>query len=104
VHGGSGACLALGLANNPVSGAWVTNNGTLQHELWGGPLASGKTVAVLFNKGQAAETLSFEWGALGLAQGATLPVRDVLARADLAPAQRLAALVPSHGVGVFVVG
>jgi hypothetical protein len=104
IHGASGLCLALGLANNPASGAWVTNNGTLQHEIWAGTLSSGKTVAVLFNKGPAADTLTAAWDALGLARGTTLPVRDVLARADLPPATGLSADVAAHGVAVFVVG
>ena len=104
VHGASGLCLALGLANNPNSGAWVTNNGTLQHEIWAGPLSTGKTVAVLFNKGPETETLTAAWDALGLARGATLPVRDVLARKDLPPATGLSADVAAHGVAVFVVG
>jgi hypothetical protein len=51
-----------------------------------------------------AETLTATWDALGLPRGATLPIRDVLARRDLPPAAGLAADVAAHGVAVFVVG
>jgi hypothetical protein len=106
-HGGSGECLTLGLpAIAPGAAPYVTNNGTLQSELWAGPLSSGKAVAVLFNKAASAETLSYDWDALGvgLRAGAALPVRDVYAREDLGAATQLSALVQPHGVRVFVVG
>jgi hypothetical protein len=111
-HGGSGQCLTLGLpALAPAAGGgggapYTTNNGTLQAELWAGPLSSGKAVAVLFNKAPGAETLAVGWDALGvgLRAGAALPVRDVYARADLGEATQLSALVQPHGVRVFVVG
>jgi hypothetical protein len=105
VGGSSELCLTLGLPNFVSGAPYVTNNGTLELEAWGGPLSSGKTVAVLFNKGRADnETVTATWDAFGLPSGATLPVRDVLARADLPPATELAAAVPAHGVRVFVVG
>ena len=76
------------------------------HTHWGGPLSSGKAVAVLFNKAPGVETITVGWDALGLGlrAGAALPVRDVYAREDLGPATQLSAVVQPHGVRVFVVG
>ena len=107
VHGSSGQCLTLGLpALGATAAPYTTNNGTLQALLWGGPLSSGKAVAVLFNKAPGVETISVGWDALGLGLrvGAALPVRDVYAREDLGPATQLSAVVQPHGVRVFVVG
>ena len=104
VHGSTGSCLTLGLPNYVPSQPYVTNNGTLQLEVWAGPLTGGRVVAVLFNKGPLADTISVEWPTLGLPAGATLPVRDVWAMADLPPSRNLTALVQSHGVRVFTVG
>ena len=107
VHGSSGLCLTLGLPPvGPATVPYSTNNGTLQSELWGGSLSSGKTVAVLFNKATDVETLTFGWDALGLGlrAGASLPVRDVYAREDLGDATTLSAQVQPHGVRVFVIG
>ncbi len=104
IHGASGLCLALGVPNNPSSSTWVTNNGTLAHEVWGGPLSTGKTVAVLFNKSPMNETMSTPWDALGLAAGASFPVRDVLSKQSLPPATSLTADVAAHGVRVFIIG
>jgi alpha-galactosidase len=99
--------LTLGLPNfNPSpSYQYTTNNGTLQQEVWAGPLSTpGKVVVVLFNKGPVEDTLAVAWDVIGLPVGATLPVRDVYNRTDLPPAQALAAVVQPHGVRVFVVG
>ena len=108
VHGSSGQCLTLGLPACAACTAatYTTNNGTLQAELWGGPLSNGKVVAVLFNKGESVETITVAWDALGLGlrAGFALPVRDVYARQDLMPATMLSAVVQPHGVRVFVVG
>jgi hypothetical protein len=107
VHGSSGQCLTLGLpAQGSATTPYTTNNGTLQAELWGGPLSNGKAVAVLFNKAPGVETIAVGWDALGLGlrAGAALPVRDVYARQDLGPATQLSAVVQPHGVRVFVVG
>ena len=105
-----------------------TNNGTLQHEVWAGPLSTGKRVVVLFNKGKAADSISvprailsngYDNGALstrsawfahgqgGCAEAESCSVRDVLARKalpQLSPNAPLVAMVPSHGVRLFVVG
>ena len=105
IHGSSGLCrLALGVPNNPSSSTWVTNNGTLSHEVWGGELSTGKTVAILFNKSPVNETMSTPWDALGLAAGSSFPVRDVLSKQNLPPATSLTADVAAHGVRVFVIG
>lgn len=105
IHGESGECLTLGLPNVGDS-TYKSNNGTLQAEVWGGPISTGRTVAVLFNKSPLADTITVEWPALNpsLPLGKSLPVRDVYAMADLPDAQNLSALVPPHGVRVFLVG
>ena len=97
-------CLTLGLPNYVLQAPYVTNNGTLQLEVWAGPLSSGAVVAVLFNKGPVNDTIHIEWPVLGLPLNASLPVRDVWDMTDLPNATSLTAQVPSHGVGVFVVG
>jgi hypothetical protein len=98
-------CLTLGLPYYDGVGQYATSNGTLEHEVWAGPLSTpGKAVVVLFNKSPVAETLTTAWDWVGLAAGATLPVRDVYNKTDLPPAQALSALVQPHGVRVFVVG
>jgi hypothetical protein len=106
VHGSSGLCLTLGLPAQVGATPYTTNNGTLEAELWAGPLSSGKAVAVLFNKARAEETIAVGWDALGLglSAGAALPVRDVYARQDLGAFTQLSAVVQPHGVRVFVVG
>ena len=110
VSAAHGQCLTLGLPNLPASGTkWTTNNGTLQHEVWAGDLASAQRVVVLFNKGGAAETLSAPWRLLrqGCPQSGPCPARDVLARKALPPLAAgvaLTAEVPSHGVRLFVLG
>jgi hypothetical protein len=111
IHGASAQCLTLGVSNYaPQDPNSYTNNGTLSLEVWAGALSAtgfaGKTVAVLFNKSPANDTLSVEWPSLGtgLPRGATLPIRDVYARADLPPATSLSALIPPHGVRIFIVG
>ena len=105
IHGQSGLCATLGLPNLGDS-TYTTNNGTLQLEVWGGPTSAGKTVAVLFNKGPAEDTVAVDWQGLGLPVplGTLLPVRDVWAMADLPAAGSLSAVVAPHGVRVFVVG
>ncbi len=104
VHGGTGKCATLGLPSYSADAPYATNNGTLQQEVWAGPVSTGRTVAVLFNKGPQADTIAVGWPELGLPAGATLPVRDVWAMADLPAAQNLTALVAPHGVRVFLVG
>jgi len=106
IHGSTGSCLTLGLPNfNPTGGSYVTNNGTLQAEVWTGPLSTpNKKVLVLFNKSPLPDTLNITWDVLGLPAGASLPVRDVYAKADLPLSTSLSALVGAHGVRVFTVG
>jgi hypothetical protein len=89
----------------PAGTSYTTNNGTLQLEVWAGPLSTpGRVVTVLFNKGPSQDTIHVEWPVIGQPANATLPVRDVWAMADLPPAQSLTAVVASHGVRVFIVG
>ena len=113
VGAGNGQCVTIGQPNYPplASGrrpAWKTNNGTLEHEVWAGPLSSGKQVIVLFNKGTATETISAPWHLLNQPNnGKPAPVRDVLAKTDLPPLAQgspLAARVGPHGVQLFLVG
>jgi hypothetical protein len=130
VAGGSGNCLTLGnpnLGSNPHPGnapgqpGAFTNNGTLQHEVWQGPLtpaarsssggagavsggASARQVVALFNKGDETETLVARSEVLSSAASGWL-VRDVVARKDrpaVALGGDLTAQVPSHGVALFV--
>ena len=50
VGASSGQCVTIGRPNLPPTPSnghrapWVTNNGTLEHEVWAGPLSSGKRV------------------------------------------------------------
>lgn len=104
MHGSTGSCLTLGLPNYVASKPYVTNNGTLQLEVWSGPLSGGRVIAVLFNKSPVADTIAVAWPTLGLPSNAVLPVRDVWAMADLPPSSNITALVQPHGVRVFTVG
>lgn len=120
VAGASGACLTAGLPNRvPGARGWVTNNGTLEHEVWMGdltPSAAGapRRVVALFNKGAAAETLAAPAVLLrsgGMPANTPIAVRDVVHRQDRpaippssspAAGADLSATVPAHGVAVFV--
>ena len=109
VLGASGQCVTLGLDNMPAAPPKpYTNNGTLQHEVWAGPMSTGKQVLVLFNKGADAAAISAAPSLFKQpAAGATLPVRDVLAKKNLAPLAAgapLTATVASHGVQLFMLG
>lgn len=110
IHGSTGLCATLGNPQVvPQGQPYVTNNFTLEHEVWAGPLSTpNQWAVVLFNKGLTNETLKASWDLLdGVAGGAsaTLPVRDVLARKDLGPTKDgVSAVVPSHGVALYVVG
>lgn len=116
VAAGSGSCLTVGnpnmgdashqgnAANEPNS---YTNNGTLHHEVWLGPLTSAasgarRQVVGLLNKGAVSDTLTATTNLLG---GGAWKVRDVVAKKDmppLAPGKDLQATVPSHGVALYV--
>jgi hypothetical protein len=104
----NGLCITVGKPNfDALARTWVTNNGTLEHEVWAGPLSSGKRVVVLFNKGTVTETISAAWDYLDQPNGKAAPVRDVLAKKDLSPlaaGSALTAQVGPHGVQLFVVG
>eukprot|EP00040_Diaphanoeca_grandis_P012930 m.65370 g.65370 ORF g.65370 m.65370 type:complete len:555 (+) comp23553_c0_seq1:167-1831(+) len=109
ITGGGGECLTMGNPNLYVvpRGEEYTNNGTLEHEVWTGPLSSGKQVVVLFNKGTSAETITASPTVLSLNSQQPLPVRDILAKVDLAPlvpGAGLSAIVDSHSVKLFVLG
>ena len=106
LHGATGLCLTLGLSNTIVGNSqYVTNNGTLEHEVWSGHLSTpGETLAILFNKGLTNETITIGWDVIGLPANSSQPIRDVWARAALPPALNLSALVQSHGVRIFVIG
>jgi hypothetical protein len=82
--------------------------------VWRRPLASGALALVFFHRGvdtsgplpapPAVREISAAWADLGIAPGARVAVRDVWDRRDLGAAANLSALVPPHGVRVFVVG
>ena len=107
VSGGGGLCVTLGSPNfeggsdydvHASSGRgqrpqWQGNNGTLEHEVWRGPLSDSfgtpgaargvfREVVVLFNKGETAETISTTVGpCTGAATKCT--ARDVVAKKAL---------------------
>eukprot|EP01044_Picomonas_judraskeda_P000831 COSAG03_NODE_40_length_17307_cov_3.149457_10_plen_437_part_00 len=116
VTGSSGNCLTVGnpnmgdptrQGNGPGQPNSYSNNGTLHHEVWLGPLtpsASGarRQVLGLLNKGPATETLTAPASLLG---GGAWKVRDVVAKKDLpslAAGQAFEETVPSHGVVLYV--
>ena len=139
VSGGGGLCVTLGSPNfeggsdydvHASSGRgqrppWQGNNGTLEHEVWRGPLSDSfgtpgaargvfREVVILFNKGETAETISTTVGPCTGAAKCT--ARDVVAKKALPPlapaegagappgSELLSAQVPPHGVRAFVVG
>lgn len=112
VAGGTGMCLTVGEPNiDPDSRTWVTNNGTLEHEVWMGSLTPSKDgtprrVVALFNKGLEIEVLTAPADLIGT-EGASGPVaiRNVVEQKDMEPLAVGADLefnVPSHGVAVFI--
>ena len=118
VAASSSECLTAGAANlDPgAKGGWVTNNGTLEHEVWMGDLTplngAPRRVVALFNKGGshgASETLAAPASLYtrGVAQpsAARVTVRDVVNHANvpLGAAGAIEASVASHGVALFVV-
>lgn len=111
VTGGDGTCLTVGLPNIVPGQGWVTNNGTLEHEVWMGDLttsAAGKLrrVVALFNKGGSAESLTAPAEVIGTATAAgATAVRDAVAQKDLAPlpaGASLSSVVARHGVNVYI--
>jgi hypothetical protein len=118
VSGGGGTCLTAGLENYPGVNAnvWVTNNGTLEHEVWMGDLStnpdgSRRRVVALFNKGADSDALVapaslYGRDLPGIDPGTTqVKVRDVVRRRDVTvkPGTPIESSVASHGVDLFVV-
>jgi hypothetical protein len=105
VGASSGQCITVGQPN--YYAGYLNNNGTLEHEVWAGPLSSGKQVIILFNKGKTTEAVSAAWHLLHQPDGMPAAVHDMLAHKDLpalAVGSALTASVVSHGVQAFVVG
>lgn len=114
VSAGNSLCLTAGLPNiGYTQGAWITNNGTLEHEVWMGDLTplegAPRRVVALFNKGGSAEVVSapsslFARG-IDAFDIATVGVRDVVNRKDvsLSADKAIEATVPRHGVALYVV-
>ena len=114
VSAGNSLCLTAGLPNiGYTQGAWRTNNGTLEHEVWMGDLTplngAPRRVVALFNKGGSEEVLSapsslFARGIDSL-DIATVRVRDVVNRKDvsLSADKAIESTVPRHGVALYVV-
>jgi hypothetical protein len=113
-------CVTAGLENyggkSGNNGAvWVTNNGTLEHEVWMGdltPLADGsrRRVVALFNKAASLDALFapaslYTRDLVGVSIATAIKVRDVVRKADVAvvPGAPIEANVPSHGVSLYVV-
>lgn len=122
VGGGDGRCLTAGFSNyggrlgHNGKGGWVTNNGTLEHEVWMGDLTPNKKdgsrrrVVALFNKGASAEALTapaslYSRDLAGVfAKSTPVKVRDVVNKKDVAvtPGAPIEANVPRHGVSLFI--
>lgn len=106
---GLDACLTVGYANYPFTG---TNEGTLNLEVWAGPLTPDATtgaarrVIALFNKGLTTDSILVSAEILGTDRATgNIALRDVEQNKDLAPlvpGQTLAVDVVSHGVTVYV--
>jgi len=120
VSGSNSMCVTAGLENyggkSGNNGAvWVTNNGTLEHEVWMGdltPLADGsrRRVIALFNKAASLDALFapaslYTRDLVGVSIATAIKVRDVVRKADVAvvPGAPIEANVPSHGVSLYVV-
>ncbi len=116
VSGGSGNCFTLGnpnmgdpsrQGNAPNTPTAYSNNGTLHHEIWLGPLTSStggarRQVLGLLNKGPNTDTLTAPSSLLG---GGAWKVRDVVEKKDLEPlaaGKDVTADVPSHGVVLYL--
>jgi hypothetical protein len=109
VGAGSGRCLTVGMPNHDPNVRYQTNNGTLELEVWAGPLTDGvdgntRRVVALFNKGSATENVTASPLIIGTGAVA-MTVRDIVARKAMAPlalGEGLTVSVPSHGVRLFV--
>lgn len=103
---GDGRCVTLGLPNLPPgqrTQKWVTNNGTLHHEVWAGPLSGDRNVVVLFNKGDAKAEVVADWQTLNFPSEQPMAARDVYNKKEIGVlAGSLHAEVEAHGIAVFV--
>ena len=114
VNAGSSLCLTAGLPNiGYTPGAWKTNNGTLEHEVWMGDLTPlngvPRRVVALFNKGGSPEVLfaplSLFARGIDSSDISRVAVRDVVNHKDmpLSADNAIEVTVPRHGVALFVV-
>ncbi|WP_294391669.1 glycoside hydrolase family 27 protein [uncultured Sphingomonas sp.] len=70
-----------------------------KQEVWSKPLADGGRAVLLWNRDEAAKTISADWIALGLPATLKLRTRDLWAHKDLGRnSGRFSAEVPPHGV------
>jgi alpha-galactosidase len=68
-------------------------------EVWSKPLADGGRAVLLFNRGEAAATITAHWTDLGLADHQSVKVRDLWKGRDLSKAKdEVSAKVEPHGV------
>jgi hypothetical protein len=114
VEAGNSICLTAGLPNiDPPQRTWVTNNGTLEHEVWMGDLTetagASRRVVALCNKGGSTDELiapaSLYAREVAAASAANVKVRDVVNQKDLSVRADgvIESSVPRHGVALFVV-
>lgn len=79
-----------------VQGTRVSQNGDL--EVWAGPLSNNEVAVVLFNKGSAQNTITFNFATAGF-KGKSAKVRDLLNKKDLGVFQdKFESNVGSHSV------
>ncbi|MEN3747657.1 glycoside hydrolase family 27 protein [Sphingomonas sp. HF-S3] len=80
-----------------IQGRRVWRDGN--REVWVKPLSGGGRAVILFNRGDAPETIAVDWDALGYPPGLKARIRDLWQHRDLKPvAGRFSATVPAHGV------
>jgi alpha-galactosidase len=78
-------------------GARVKKNGDA--EVWARPLAGGDRAVILFNRGQAEQTIGVNWEEIGYPSHFSAAVRDLWAKKDLGKfTGKFSAPVPPHGV------
>ena len=74
----------------------VTDNGK---EVWAGPLSGGEMAVVLFNRQEAADTITVDFKDLGISESQRVHLRDVWAHKNLGVySTNFSASVESHGV------
>jgi len=112
---GGAACLTAGLTNydgrkGNNGPKWITNNGTLEHEVWMGDLTpqdgAKRRVLALFNKADEADTLvaPADLYTRGLSSVSSVKARDVVNHQDLSLTlgSPITVNVPRHGVALYV--